>query len=67
MKTRWIQLIAGLAMMVLCISTCTTTTSAAVIWQDDFNDGVLDGWTLYGYSVLESLVKIEGNFSAADG
>jgi hypothetical protein len=46
MKTRWIQLIAGLAMVVLCISTCATTSNAAVIWEDDFDDGNFDGWTI---------------------
>lgn len=67
MKKGWKYLITGFMIFVLCISVRTTTANAAVVWQDDFNDGVLDGWTLYGYSVLESLVKIEGNFSAADG
>ena len=54
MKTRWIQLIAGLAMVVLCISTCATTSNAALIWEDDFDDGNFDGWTIG-----------EGNFTAA--
>jgi hypothetical protein len=67
MKTRWIQLIAGLTMFALCISVCTTTANAAVVWQDDFSDPNLPGWTIYGYTDRESPVKIEGNFSAADG
>ncbi|MGD9396603.1 MAG: hypothetical protein PVJ05_09270 [Candidatus Thorarchaeota archaeon] len=47
MKTRWMQLIAGLAMVVLCISTCTTTTNAVVIWEDDFDDGTYaPEWTI---------------------
>ena len=54
MKTRWIQIIAGLAMVVLCISTCATTSNAALIWEDDFDDGNFDGWTIG-----------EGNFTAA--
>ncbi|MHA2313187.1 MAG: hypothetical protein ACXADC_09070 [Candidatus Thorarchaeota archaeon] len=47
MKTRHIQLIAGLAMFVLCISTCATTTNAVVIWEDDFDDGTYaPEWTV---------------------
>ncbi|MFW9810699.1 MAG: hypothetical protein ACFFE6_15090 [Candidatus Thorarchaeota archaeon] len=67
MKTRLIQLIAGLFVMVLCISTCTTTTNAAVIWEDDFSDPNLPGWTLYGYENSSSPVMIDANFSATDG
>jgi hypothetical protein len=67
MKTRWIQLIAGLAMVVLCISTCTTTTNADVIWEDDFSDPNLPGWSFYGYASITNYTKTEGNFSAADG
>jgi hypothetical protein len=65
MKTRWIHLIAGFAIFILCISICTTTANATVIWSDDFDDGVLDSWTLFGYENMESPVKIEGNFSAS--
>jgi hypothetical protein len=69
MKTRLIQLIAGITLCVLCISVWPTT--AAVIWEDDFDD--LDGWTFFGYeddgtgnwSVL--VEGIEGNFSAEGG
>ncbi|MGD9395703.1 MAG: hypothetical protein PVJ05_04680 [Candidatus Thorarchaeota archaeon] len=57
MKTRWIQLIAGLAMFVLCISIFTTTTDATVIWEDDFDDGNYDGWTVCDNSTLH-----EGNY-----
>jgi hypothetical protein len=47
MRRRWMHLIAGLAMVVLCISTCTTTTNAAVIWEDDFDDGTYaPEWTI---------------------
>jgi hypothetical protein len=66
MKTRSIQLIAGLAMFVLCISVCTTTTNAAVVWSDDFETG-LDGWTIFGYESRTSTVTIEGNFSDTGG
>jgi len=67
MKTRWIQLIAGIAMFALCISVFTTTTDATVIWQDDFSDPNLPGWTFYGYENITSQVMIEGDFSAASG
>jgi len=66
-KTRWIQLIAGFTMFALCISVCTTTTDATVFWEDDFSDPNLPGWTIFAWESTESLVKIEGNFSAADG
>lgn len=66
MKTKWIQLIAGLAMFVLCISVCTTTSNAAVVWSEDF-EGPLDDWTIFGYESRTSTATIEGNFSAADG
>ncbi|MFW9842215.1 MAG: hypothetical protein ACFFES_15060, partial [Candidatus Thorarchaeota archaeon] len=68
MKTRWIQLVAGLAMVVLCISTCATTTNAAEVWSEDFV--IIDEWTLYGYTNYTSPTewdKTEGNFSVADG
>ncbi|MFX1484038.1 MAG: hypothetical protein ACFFCP_12735 [Promethearchaeota archaeon] len=68
MKTRWIQLSAGLAMVVLCISTCATTSNAAVVWSDDFENPALPGWTIYGWSNRTTSYEIiEGNFSAASG
>jgi hypothetical protein len=66
MKTKWMHLIAGFTMFVLCISICTTTANAAIIWEDNFNDGILDGWTQYAYDNQTTPVLIEGNFSAAD-
>ncbi|MFW9839077.1 MAG: hypothetical protein ACFFE7_16295, partial [Candidatus Thorarchaeota archaeon] len=66
MKTRLIQLIAGITMVVLCISVCTTNANAAVIWQDNFDDGNLDGWTIFGYPSMTDPTKTEGNFSASD-
>ena len=67
MKTRWKHLITGLTIFVLCISVCTTIANAAIVWQDNFDDGLLDGWTLFGWESMESPVKIDGNFSAASG
>lgn len=52
MKTRLIQLIAGITMFVLCMSVCTTTTDATEVWSDDFNDGNYDGWTVCDNSTL---------------
>ena len=66
MKTRWIQLIAGLAMFVLCISTCTTTTNAAVFWSEDFESGLGD-WTIFAYENSSTQVTKEGNFSDTGG
>ena len=67
MKTRWIHLTAGLTMFVLCISVCTTKSNAAIVWQDNFDDGIPDGWTFFGYEGVFDPDKIEGNFSVADG
>ncbi|MFX1484316.1 MAG: hypothetical protein ACFFCP_14135 [Promethearchaeota archaeon] len=68
MKTRWIQLIAGLTMVVLCISVCTTTTNATEVWNDYFDNEDLPGWTIFGWSNLTASYEIiEGNFSAASG
>jgi len=68
MKTRWIQLIAGLVMVVLCISTCATTSNAGVIWEDDFNDGNYNGWTICNNTILEDggYGLANSNWSAAD-
>jgi hypothetical protein len=66
MKTRRIQLIAGLAMFVLCISVCITTTSADEVWSEDF-DVPPDDWTIFGYIYDGYPVPTEGNFSYASG
>lgn len=58
------QLIAGFAMFVLCISILTTTANATASWEDNFDD--LDDWTTFAYTSSPIPVKIEGNFSAAD-
>jgi hypothetical protein len=64
MGKRWMQLSAGLAMVVLCISTCAITSNAAGNWSEDFEEGPLDDWTLFGWESMDSPVTIEGNFSA---
>jgi hypothetical protein len=66
MKARWIQLIAVLAMFVLCISVCTNNAHADEVWRDDF-EGPLEDWTIFAYPSHTDVVKIEGNFSTADG
>jgi hypothetical protein len=69
MKTRWIQLIAGLAIVVLCISVCTTTANAAEVWSEYF-EGEIEDWTIYGYiygGLGYDPVPTEGNFSYASG
>ncbi|MFW9835487.1 MAG: hypothetical protein ACFFEK_15910, partial [Candidatus Thorarchaeota archaeon] len=73
MKTRRIQLIAGFAMIVLCVSVYTPTSDASVIWEDnDFSDGwqmnekmnVTDsmlryiGPSLYGHAFHNSSVNV---------
>jgi hypothetical protein len=65
MKTRKMHLITGFTMFVLCISICTTTANATVIWEDSFDD--LDDWTIFAYESPDSDIIVEGNFSAASG
>ncbi len=65
MKIRRMHFIAVVIILVLCISVCTTTTSAAVVWSDNFDDG-LDDWTIFAHSNPGNLTKIEGNFTDAD-
>ncbi|MFX1559378.1 MAG: hypothetical protein ACFFBL_02205, partial [Promethearchaeota archaeon] len=67
MRKRWMHLIAGSTMLVLCISICITTSNATTIWEDNFENESLPGWTFYGWEGVSSPVKTEGNFSAADG
>ncbi|MFW9845902.1 MAG: hypothetical protein ACFFD6_04090 [Candidatus Thorarchaeota archaeon] len=70
MKTKWMNLIAGFATFVLCISTCTTTANAEVIWDDNFNDGNYDGWTICDNAALAAQFAAygftESQWSAAD-
>ncbi|MHA2210727.1 MAG: hypothetical protein ACXABV_16360 [Candidatus Thorarchaeota archaeon] len=67
MKTRWMHLIAGITMCILCISVCTTTVNADLVWEDNFDDGTYEPeWTTFGYANITSPVEIGGNFSAAD-
>ena len=71
MKTRWIQLIAGFAMVVLCLMICTTTSDATVIWSDDFYDGNYDGWNICEDADLAAQLPGAGfngsTWSATDG
>ncbi|MHA2323560.1 MAG: hypothetical protein ACXACG_18170 [Candidatus Thorarchaeota archaeon] len=62
MKTRWIQLVAGITVFVLCIAVYPTTTNATVVWSDDFDDGNYDGWTLCNNTVINT----SSNWSAAN-
>jgi hypothetical protein len=61
------HLTAGVTMFVLCISVCTTTANATASWEDNFDDGVLDGWTLFAYPNASTLETIPDNFTAEDG
>jgi hypothetical protein len=67
MKMRKMYLIAVVIVLVLCSSMGTTPSRAAIVWQDDFDDGNLDGWTVFGYESPYSDVMVGGNFSAASG
>ena len=67
MKIGRIRVLAGFAMLILCISVCTNTSNAAEVWSDNFDDENLDGWTIFAYTNGTSLVTKAGNFSAAGG
>ncbi len=67
MKTKEMHVIAGFTMFVLCISVCITAANATVIWQDNFDDPNLPGWTTFAYETAISNVIVEGNFSAESG
>jgi len=56
-----------LVMVILASSLGPTFASADVMWSDNFNDGIPDGWTFFGYESIASPIKTEGNFSAASG
>jgi hypothetical protein len=68
MKTKWKYVITVFTMAVLCISVCTTTTNATVVWSDDFNDGNYDGWTICNNTILENggYGLANSNWSAVD-
>ncbi|MFX0055570.1 MAG: hypothetical protein ACFFAX_14320 [Promethearchaeota archaeon] len=67
MKTRLVHLIAGCTMLVLCISICTTTSNAALVWQDNFDVPGLEDWIIFAYENLNDTDPMEGNFSDASG
>ena len=56
-----------LVMVILASSFGPMFASADVVWEDNFDDPNLPGWTIFGYENEFSQVTIEGNFSAASG
>jgi len=66
MKTRYLHILAGLSILVLCISVCTTTSTAATVWSEDFEGGMTE-WTTFAFETFQSGPVIEGNFSVVDG
>ncbi len=45
-----------------------TTTAAATIWSDDFEDGNTDGWSTYGFNRTSNPIQsLPGSFSVVDG
>ena len=52
-------------LLVLCFTIPLPVNSQAVGWSDDFNDGNLDGWTVFGWN-RTSGGDHPGSFSAAD-
>lgn len=62
MNSRWIHIFAGLIMITLYVSVSTNTTSAAVVWSEDFSSG-LTGWTTFAFETWQSGPTVAGNFS----
>jgi hypothetical protein len=65
MKTKYLHLLAGITMIVLCISVLTATTTAATVWSEDFAD--MTEWTTTAFVTWQSGPIVEGNFSVIDG
>ncbi|MHA2313190.1 MAG: hypothetical protein ACXADC_09085 [Candidatus Thorarchaeota archaeon] len=69
MRKRLMHLIAGFTMFVLCISLCTATSSATMeeAWEDDFDDGNIDGWSVQGFNTSTfPWTPMPGNITAED-
>ena len=67
MKRKTSYITAGLALVLLCLSQVTSSTSAAGTWEDNF-EGPPEGWTFFGWSNATPQYEIiEGNFTTADG
>ncbi|MFW9806756.1 MAG: hypothetical protein ACFFFK_08515 [Candidatus Thorarchaeota archaeon] len=67
MKTKWMYLFAGFAILVLCISVYPVNVSADMVWQDNFNDGNYDGWTTFAFLDWNTGPTVAGNFSVEGG
>ncbi|MHA1943142.1 MAG: hypothetical protein ACW96M_01985, partial [Candidatus Thorarchaeota archaeon] len=69
MKTRWMRLIAGFSMLVLCISLYTVTSNAIIegAWEDNFDDRNIDGWSVQGFNTsTDPWSALPGNITADD-
>ena len=67
MRNRNLQFIAIAVALAILLSVFPSASSAAVVWSDDFDDEVLDGWTTFGFENITNGLPIDGNFSAEGG
>ena len=66
MKTRWMYLFTGFAILVLCISVYPANVSADILWQDNFDAGMGD-WTTFAFLNWNTGPTVAGNFSVQGG
>ncbi|MFX0169695.1 MAG: hypothetical protein ACFE89_10120 [Candidatus Hodarchaeota archaeon] len=57
-------LIACTIVLLLFALFCTNTCSAVIVWQEDFNDGTYDGWTIYlgEFQIADNVLIANGSF-----
>ena len=67
MRIKRLYLIAVATVFLLCISSLPIAVDAAEVWSDNFDDEVLDGWTIFAYENITIGPIIDGNFSADGG
>ncbi|MHA2027064.1 MAG: hypothetical protein ACXACG_00270 [Candidatus Thorarchaeota archaeon] len=65
MKTRWVHGLAAVIMFALCISVYTNNASAAMVWNEDFDN--LTDWTTFAFEHWTNGPVIAGNFSVDGG
>ena len=66
MEMRSIRILAGLSMLVICLSACTSVSHATVVWNEDFEAGMTE-WDTFAFENWHEGPVIAGNFSVVGG
>jgi hypothetical protein len=55
--------------LILMLGIMPSTTNAALVWEDNFDDGNYDGWSITGVngSITHGYTEVDGNFTADYG